>query len=108
MLQSMRMQRVRHELATEQMLNVDVSQSDQRGLQNTQSKLKSCLWERFGYIRMSILGWKMASLRKTRRVVADLVNSELTMQCSCKNSPSYSGESDTYHTRRMSVKSCSL
>ena len=49
----------------------------------------------------------MASLRETRRVVADLDNSELTTQSSCKNSPSYSGESDIYHTRRMSVKSCS-
>ena len=68
MLLCMGLQTVRYELATEQMLNVDVSQSDQCGLQNTQSKLKLGLWERSSYIRMSILGWKMASLRKTRRV----------------------------------------
>ena len=36
----MGLQRVRHEFATEQMLNVDVSQSDQRGLQNNPEKIK--------------------------------------------------------------------
>lgn len=34
------LQRVRHELATEQMLNVDVSQSDQHGLQNNPEQIK--------------------------------------------------------------------
>ena len=40
MLPFMGLRRVRHELATEQMLNVDVSQSDQRGLQNNPEQIK--------------------------------------------------------------------